>query len=109
MAGPVRGAKPGDMRWFPTPEFRSKPRPHPPKRHRLAVDDHPIPGLFGAQLELTDENYMTGTPQFIKPYPDIRAGDSQRTFLVARHGTTFTGHVVFVRQFQLGAKPTARR
>src|SRR5215470_4304082 len=33
---------------------------------------------------------MTGTPQFIKPYPDIRAGDSQRTFLLARHGTTFT-------------------
>jgi hypothetical protein len=53
----------------------------------LAVDDHPIPGLFGALLELTDENYMTGTPQFIKPYPDIRAGDSQRTFLLARHGT----------------------
>jgi hypothetical protein len=33
---------------------------------------------------------MTGTPQFIKPYPDIRAGESQRTFLLARHGTTFT-------------------
>ena len=33
---------------------------------------------------------MTGTPQFIKPYPDIRAGNSQRTFLLARHGTTFT-------------------
>ena|SRR5215467_12569988 len=33
---------------------------------------------------------MTGTPQFIKPYPEIRAGDSQRTFLLARHGTTFT-------------------
>ena len=33
---------------------------------------------------------MTGTPQFIKPYPDIRAGNSMRTFLLARHGTTFT-------------------
>jgi len=33
---------------------------------------------------------MTGTPQFIKPYPDIRAGDSQRTFLLTRHGTKFT-------------------
>src|SRR5215472_4989953 len=91
MARPVRGAKPGDMRWFPIPEFRSKPRPHPPNRHRLAVDDDPIPGLrFGALLELTDENDMTGTPQFIEPYPDIRAGGSQRTFLLARHGTTFT-------------------
>jgi hypothetical protein len=32
---------------------------------------------------------MTGTPQFIKPYPDIRAGESERTFLLARR-TTFT-------------------
>jgi hypothetical protein len=27
MARPVRGAKLCDMRWFPIPEFRSKPRP----------------------------------------------------------------------------------
>jgi hypothetical protein len=90
MARPVRGAKLCDMRWFPIPEFRPKPRPQPPNRHLLAVDADPIPVPFGALLELVDENDMTGTPQFIKPYPDFRAGDSQRTFVLAPHGTTFT-------------------
>jgi hypothetical protein len=42
------------------PEFRSKPRPQLPNRHRLAVDADPIPGIrFGALLELADENDMT--------------------------------------------------
>ena len=68
------------------PEFRSKPRPQLPNRHRLAVDADPIPGIrFGPLLELADENDMTGTPQFIKPHPDIRAGDSQGIFVCVRH------------------------
>ena len=68
------------------PEFRSKPRPQLPNRHRLAVDADPIPGIrFGALLELADENDMTGTPQFIKPYADFRAGKSQRAFILACH------------------------
>jgi hypothetical protein len=41
-------------------------------------------------LELANDNDMTGKPQFIKPYPDFRAGDSQRTFVLARHGIPFT-------------------
>ena len=36
-------------------------------------------------LELADENDMTGTPQFIKPYADFWAGESQRTFVLACH------------------------
>ena len=76
---------------LPLPEFRSKPRPQLPNRHRLAVDADPISGIrFGALLELADENDMTSKPQFIKPCPDFRAGDSQRKFVLARHGITFT-------------------
>ena len=68
------------------PEFRSKPRPQLPNRHRLAVDADPIPGIrFGPLLELADEDDMTGTPQFIKPHPDVRAGDSQGIFVCVRH------------------------
>jgi hypothetical protein len=33
---------------------------------------------------------MTSKPQFIKPCPDLRAGVSQRKFVLARHGITFT-------------------
>jgi len=76
---------------LPLPEFRSKPRPQLPNRHRLAVDADPISGIrFGALLELADENDMTSKPQFIKPCPDFRAGDSQRKFVLARHDITFT-------------------
>ena len=91
MARPVRGAALGDMWPLRFPEFRSKPRPQLPNRHRLAVDADPISGIrFGALLELADENDMTSKPQFIKPCPDFRAGDSQRKFVLARHDITFT-------------------
>ena len=79
MARPARGARLGDMWPLRFPEFRSKPRPQLPNRHRLAVDADPITGIrFGALLELVDENDVTGTPPFIKPHPDIRAGGPSR-------------------------------
>jgi hypothetical protein len=74
----------------PHPRVPIETAPTAPKPSSSGVDADPIPVPFGALLELVDENDMTGTPQFIKPYPDFRAGDSQRTFVLAPHGTTFT-------------------
>ena len=66
--------------WFPILEFRSKPRPQFPNRHRPAVDVDPKPLIrFGAacRLVLAHENDMTGMPQFINPRRDTWAGSPQ--------------------------------
>jgi hypothetical protein len=79
---PARGAKFGDKRWFPVPEFRSKPRPQLPNRHHPAVDADPKPYIrFGALSYLADENDMTGTLQFLNPRRDTWAGGPQRIFV----------------------------
>ena len=68
------------------PEFRSKPRPQLPNRHRLAVDADPKPGIrSGASSYLAHQNDMTGMPQFINPYRDTWAGGPQRIVVCVHH------------------------
>jgi len=49
---------------------------------------------------------MTGTSQFIKPHPDIRAGDAQRTFVLVRHGHHIDDKRV---KFTLSQPPNPRK
>jgi hypothetical protein len=49
---------------------------------------------------------MTGTSQYIKPHPDIRAGDAQRTFVLVRHGHHLDDKRV---KFALSQPPNPRK
>src|SRR5215831_631488 len=83
----AQGAFPSSRRHVVISEFRSKPRPQLPNRHRSPVDVDPKPLIrpSGAcHPFLAHENDMTGTPQFINPRRDTWARGPQGILVSVR-------------------------